>query len=254
MTPSATIGRTLGLFAVAACLLVWAPRPASADLYKYERDDGSRLITTERRPDLTLVEVISGSSNAAVSTINGESARKQADSSSDTSAESTESEAVRRAKQHRQAHQRRTGRQQLTERPDLPRHARFDDLISEASAAYDVPEAFIKAVIRVESNFKPDATSHAGAMGLMQLMPRTADYLNVTRPYDPRQNVFGGTKLLRILTDRYDGDINLILSAYNAGDGAVRKYEGIPYKQTREYVASVYRFYKLYKSQKEESQ
>lgn len=254
MTPSATIGRTLGLFAAAACLLVWAPRPASADLYKYERDDGSRLITTERRPDLTLVEVISGSSNAAVSTINGESARKQADSSSDASAESTQSEAVRRAKRHRQAHQRRTGRQQPTERPDLPRHARFDDLISEASAAYDVPEAFIKAVIRVESNFKPDATSHAGAMGLMQLMPRTADYLNVTRPYDPRQNVFGGTKLLRILTDRYDGDINLILSAYNAGDGAVRKYEGIPYKQTREYVASIYRFYKLYKSQKEESQ
>lgn len=254
MTPSATIGRTLGLFAAAACLIVWAPRPASADLYKYERDDGSRLITTERRPDLTLVEVISGSSNAAVSTINGESARKQDNSSRDESAESTESEAVRRAKQHRQAHKRRTGRQQPAERPDLPRHARFDDLISEASAAYDVPEAFIKAVIRVESNFKPDATSHAGAMGLMQLMPRTADYLNVARPYDPRQNVFGGTKLLRILTDRYDGDINLILSAYNAGDGAVRKYEGIPYKQTREYVASVYRFYKLYKSQKEESQ
>jgi hypothetical protein len=255
MASSTTIGKTTPL--LAACVifvLLGVPRPASADLYKYERDDGSRLITTERRPDLTLVEVISGSSKAPVSTINGESRKATSGSQEEEASEASESDAVRRAREHRAEHKRRTAGQRRDTRPDLPRHDRFNDLISEASAAYDVPEAFIKAVIRVESNFKPDATSHAGAMGLMQLMPDTADYLNVTRPYDPRQNVFGGTKLLRILIDRYDGDINLILSAYNAGDGAVREYNGIPYKQTREYVASVYRFYKLFKSQKEESQ
>jgi soluble lytic murein transglycosylase-like protein len=86
----------------------------------------------------------------------------------------------------------------------------------------------------------------------MQLMPRTAASLNVTDAFNPRQNIFGGTKFLRILIDRYDGDINLILAAYNAGDVAVRRYDGIPYAKTRQYVASVYHWYQVYASQESE--
>ncbi len=80
----------------------------------------------------------------------------------------------------------------------------------------------------------------------MQLMPRTARGLGVSDPYEPRQNVFGGTKLLRQLINRYDGDINLILAAYNAGDPLVKKYDGIPSPGTRGYVANVYKWYKIY--------
>lgn len=122
----------------------------------------------------------------------------------------------------------------------------FDDLIREASAAYDIPFEFIKAVMRVESAFDPHAVSHAGAMGLMQLMPRTAASLNCDDPFDPRSNVFAGTQFLRILTDRYNGDINLVLAAYNAGSGAVSMYDGIPYEATRRYVERVFQYYEAY--------
>ena len=130
--------------------------------------------------------------------------------------------------------------------PYSQREAAYDDIIHEAADAYDVPFGFIKAVIRIESAFQSDAVSHAGAMGLMQLMPRTAESLDVDDPFDVRQNIFGGAKFLRILIDRYDGDINLILAAYNAGDVAVRRHDGIPYAQTRQYVASVYYWYQKY--------
>ena len=132
------------------------------------------------------------------------------------------------------------------------RERQYDDIIREAAEAYDVPFGFVKAVIRIESAFQTDAVSHAGAMGLMQLMPRTAASLNVTDAFDPRQNIFGGAKFLRILIDRYDGDINLILAAYNAGDVAVRRHDGIPYAQTRQYVASVYYWYQAYEAAEED--
>ena len=222
---------------VLACFLA-VPQTASAELYKYRRSDGSLLITTERHPELELVEVLSGGGSSSHSSSGSKVARNDTNE---------EDDAVRRAKKMRRRHRRSAdpspSKGSSSERP---RRQRFDDLVKEASEAYEVPFSFIKAVIRVESDFTPDAVSHAGAMGLMQLMPQTADYLNVTNPFDPRQNVFGGTKLLRILIDRYDGDINLILSAYNAGDAAVEEYDGIPYRKTRQYVASVYRFYKYY--------
>lgn len=210
-------------FALTAFVLLASP--ASADLYKYRTKDGEVIITTSKRADLELVEVVSSSkpskakssqSNAKVATSTG-------------------------------AHQQTQPTLRLAEREDA-----YDDIIREASAAYDVPFGFIKGVIRVESNFNPNAVSHAGAMGLMQLMPRTAASLNVTNAYDPRQNVFGGAKFLRILIDRYNGDINLILAAYNAGDAAVARYDGIPYPQTRGYVASVFRWYQHYAAQDSE--
>jgi soluble lytic murein transglycosylase-like protein len=125
-------------------------------------------------------------------------------------------------------------------------HNAFDAYIAEASEAYSIPEAFIKAVIHVESAFNPNAVSHAGAMGLMQLMPGTAEYLGCADPFDPRQNIMAGTYYLNILSNQYDGDINLVLSAYNAGSGNVARAGGIPFEQTQRYVQRVFEFYRVY--------
>ncbi|RMG94286.1 MAG: lytic transglycosylase domain-containing protein [Deltaproteobacteria bacterium] len=124
---------------------------------------------------------------------------------------------------------------------------RYDAIIREAAARYDIPEALIRAVIHTESAFVPTARSRAGAMGLMQLMPATARFLGVRDPFDPRQNIHGGTRFLRLLADHFDGDLVLVVAAYNAGAGAVKKYGGIPpYAETRAYVRAVLRRYHAY--------
>ena len=109
-------------------------------------------------------------------------------------------------------------------------------------------EDFVKAVINQESGFNPNATSHCGAMGLMQLMPSTAQGLGVTNAYDAEQNIEGGTKYLKGLMDRFGNDKSLALAAYNAGPNAVKKYGGIPpYAETKNYVKSVLSKYDTYK-------
>ena len=116
----------------------------------------------------------------------------------------------------------------------------FSDLIQRTSEKYNVDPKLVQAVVTAESNFNPDAVSHAGAQGLMQLMPATATGLGVENPFDPTQNVDGGVRLLRQLLDRYDGNTSLALAAYNAGPGAVSKYGGIPpYQETQTYVKRV---------------
>ncbi len=117
----------------------------------------------------------------------------------------------------------------------------FESMIKNASVRYQVPEELVKAVIKVESNFNPQATSHMGAMGLMQLMPGTARDLGVTRPYDPGQNIDGGTKYLRELLDRYDGDVPKAVAAYNCGPGNVEK--GRLPQETRSYLKLVSQYY-----------
>ena len=114
----------------------------------------------------------------------------------------------------------------------------INELISKYADKNGLDEDFVKAVINQESGFNPNATSKCGAMGLMQLMPSTAQGLGVTNAYDAEQNIEGGTKYLKGLMDRFNNDKSL--AAYNAGPNAVKKYGGIPpYAETQNYVKSV---------------
>jgi len=119
----------------------------------------------------------------------------------------------------------------------------IDQSVQKAAAKYDLSPDLIKGVIRAESNFKVKAISSAGAQGLMQLMPATAKELGVNNPFDIAQNIDGGAKYLRIMLDRFGGNVRTALAAYNAGPGTVIKYNGrVPYPETRQYIRRVLRF------------
>lgn len=114
----------------------------------------------------------------------------------------------------------------------------YENYFQAASEAYQVPVNLLKAVAKVESDFRPNAVSHCGAQGVMQLMPATARSLGVTDAFDPAQNIMGGAKYIRQMLDRFDGDVSKALAAYNAGPGAVKKYGGPP-PYTQSYVNKV---------------
>lgn len=117
-------------------------------------------------------------------------------------------------------------------------------IIEEAARQHGIDPRLVAAVARRESRFQRTALSPVGAMGIMQLMPRTARSLGVLDAFDPRQNIFGGAKYLRMLLDTFRGDLDLTLAAYNAGPGAVQKHRGIPpYRETIDYVAAIRRDY-----------
>ncbi len=186
---------------------------ASADIYQCKRADGSLHYTNAKRASKGCRVIVRGSRKAAPSV------KTPAHKASPSLGKSGS----------RDAH-------------------RYDGLISEAASLYHLPESFIRAVMRVESNFNPDVVSHAGAMGLMQLMPRTARSMGVTDPFEPRQNVLGGARYLRILANRFSGDLILTVAAYNAGEGAVQKHNGIPpYEETQRYVRRVLKHYYAYR-------
>lgn len=192
------------------------PGVASADIYRYETANGEVILTTQPRKDLKLIEVIRDKPNKV----------QPRTASVAHSSAPAEKKKVSRDASHD-----------------------YDSYIEEASNLYGIPAAFIKAVIKIESNFNPRAVSRVGAMGLMQLMPATAEHMRVSDPFDPHQNILGGTKYLRRLSDRYDGDINLILSGYHAGPGNVEKAGGIPFEKTQQYVRNVYSWYVRYREE-----
>lgn len=147
--------------------------------------------------------------------------------------------------------QARKGRSSSRTRPARrQRWQQLQPVIEEAALRYQLPPSFIRAVMQVESNFQPDVVSVDGAIGLMQLMPGTAAGMGVRDPYDPRENVLGGARYLRVLANMFNGDLVLTVAAYNAGHGAVAKYDGVPpYPETRRYVQNVLRLYYRYRAQ-----
>lgn len=198
--------RCLSLLLLAALLL--CSSAGWAQIYQYTAPDGTLIFSTTPRSDARLEKVIGGGNEPPTRSARE---RSSAPNPNPNAASNT-----------------------------------FDTLIREAASAYGVPFALIKAVIRAESAFNAHAVSHAGAMGLMQLMPATADSLNCSDPFNPRDNIFAGTQYLKILADRYNGDMNLVLAAYNAGSGAVARAGGIPFENTRRYIERVFSFYLEY--------
>lgn len=123
----------------------------------------------------------------------------------------------------------------------------WDGLISRMARAQEVSPALVKAVIHAESAFDPRAVSQRGAMGLMQLMPQTSRALGVDDPFNPWQNIAGGTRYLRAMLELFPGETQLALAAYNAGVTTVKRYRGVPpYPETRTYVRRVMNLYKRY--------
>ncbi|MEJ2697841.1 MAG: lytic transglycosylase domain-containing protein [Candidatus Sulfobium sp.] len=120
----------------------------------------------------------------------------------------------------------------------------YSEYVSRVASKYDLEPGLIRAVIRTESNGDRTAVSKKGAIGLMQIMPATADDMNVGNPFDPKENIEGGTKYLKYLLERFDGDLTLALAAYNAGPATVEKYGGMPpIQETRQYVKKVLSLY-----------
>ncbi len=192
---------------------------AGADIYRCKRADGTQHYTNVREQGRRCQVVVRASKKSR--------AKRSARKSPSTAGPPT--------KRH-------------TRHPE--RHMRYDNLITEAAQVYQLPHSFIRAVMHVESNFNPTVVSRAGAMGLMQLMPKTARSMGVSDPFDVRQNVLGGARYLRILANRFKGDLILTVAAYNAGEAAVDKYEGIPpYQETQRYVRRVLKHYYAYRSE-----
>lgn len=126
------------------------------------------------------------------------------------------------------------------DRASLLKDSIYGDLIAAAAEAHGVDPILVQALIQVESNYKPRARSNKGAMGLMQLMPATAREYKVRNAYDPKSNIEAGVQKLKALLEKWGGDVRLALAAYNAGEGAVARFNGIPpYRETQNYVSRI---------------
>lgn len=146
-------------------------------------------------------------------------------------------------------------KKRLNVKPIMPsdtsaqRYTRFDPIIRQAATLYQIPEALIRAVIKVESDFDPRVISRANARGLMQMIPETAERMMVNDVFDPRQNIFGGTRYLRVLANTFNGNLELTIAAYNAGENAVIRHGGIPpYEETQQYVVKVLAYYRHFRA------
>jgi soluble lytic murein transglycosylase-like protein len=125
---------------------------------------------------------------------------------------------------------------------------KYDSIIQKAAELFGVEVTLIKAIIKAESYFNPNAVSKSGAQGLMQLMPDTADDMKVRDPFDPEENILGGTRYLSLLLKRFNHDKRLAVAAYNVGPTTVAKHDAVPpIPQTKQFVEKVMRFYREYK-------
>jgi soluble lytic murein transglycosylase-like protein len=132
------------------------------------------------------------------------------------------------------------------------RYNRYSQAIREAATLYQIPEELVRAVIKVESDYDPRAVSRVGATGLMQLMPETAQRMQVRDIMDPRENIMGGVRYLRVLANMFNGNLQLTLAGYNAGENAVVKHGGIPpFDETEEYVVRVLAYYRRYRENRD---
>jgi Transglycosylase SLT domain len=120
--------------------------------------------------------------------------------------------------------------------------SKYNDIIVKAARFHDVDAALVSAVIKAESDYNPQTVSHKGARGLMQLMPATAERFGVRNSFDPEQNIYAGTKYLRWLLDKFDGNADLAVAGYNAGEGNIKKYQGVPpFRETVNYINRIAR-------------
>jgi len=118
--------------------------------------------------------------------------------------------------------------------------SKYNEIIIKAAKHFDVDAALVSAVIKAESDYDPRTLSHKGARGLMQLMPATAKRFGVTNSYDPEENIFAGTRYLRWLLKTFDGNADLAVAAYNAGEGNIWKYNGVPpFRETKQYIKTI---------------
>jgi soluble lytic murein transglycosylase len=128
---------------------------------------------------------------------------------------------------------------------------RYDNIIRTLCREYSIDTALVKAIIKAESDFDPYAVSKKGAQGLMQLMPHRAKELRVSNPFDPYQNLKGGIRHLRRLLDRFNGNISMVLAAYNAGENVVLRENRVPpFKETRNYIKKVMRYKEYFQAMK----
>lgn len=204
-----------------AALITSVAAQANADIYRCRRTDGTQHYTNIREPGGRCQLVVRSRGKSKSRPSARQNARRKSPGAAASGASRTK---------------------------DPARYSRYNGLIDEAARLYQLPGSFIRAVMRVESDFNPTVVSRAGAMGLMQLMPKTARSMGVSDPFDARQNILGGARYLRILANRFKGDLVLTVAAYNAGEGAVEKYNGIPpYKETQRYVRRVLKHYYAYR-------
>jgi len=129
---------------------------------------------------------------------------------------------------------------------DLAKH--YESLVKQYASFFDLEENLVHAVIKVESNYNSNARSSKGAQGLMQLIPETANDMNVRDPFNPEENIRGGSRYLRLMLDQFNGNTDLALAAYNAGPNAVLRHRGIPpYEETRNYVQKVKKYLQYFR-------
>lgn len=128
----------------------------------------------------------------------------------------------------------------------------YSTIINQASRRFGIESSLIKAVIKAESDFDHKAVSRKGARGLMQLMPKTIDHMEVKDPFNPEENIFGGTRYLSLLLERFNNDKKLALAAYNAGPERVEEYQGVPpFPETKSFISKVLNYYYQYRSESE---